>query len=439
MNGMNYLVPLIWCVLTLSLRAEWKELFNGTDFEGWGGAGKTEWNGYVAKEGVLESTSGCSILATEKEYADYVLEFEFQVTPGANNGLGIHYPGEGDPAYTGMELQILDNSAQKYKNLKEYQFHGSLYTLQGAERGYLKPAGEWNVQRVTVRGERVSVELNGVCILDADLGELEKKYPKHEGVKRRTGKVAFCGHGDVVRWRNIRIAELAFGEDRDEAWYFPKGKKDLSLAELGFVSLFDGQSLSGWKQDAGHEGHWVPKEGWILFYDGKSEAKDKHLWTEKSYRDFTLVCDWRWGKAEGARPKPVVLPNGMVKKDGEKKPVKVEVPEFDSGIYLRGAGRTQVNLWTWTVGSGEVYGIRNDGKVPLPVRAALTPRVVADRAIGEWNRFVIEMRGERVTVFLNGKRVLHEALLPGVRGEGPFALQHHGTEVEFANIYVKEQ
>ena len=155
------------------------DLFNGKDFTGWGADGKTEMGGYIVKDGMIESTSKSRNLMTDRDFEDYILEFEFQLTPGANNGLGIHYPGDGNPAYTGMEVQILDGEHEKYKGkLKEYQHHGSLYTLDAALRGHMKPAGEWNQQRVTVRGPRVSVELNGVCILDADLDELNKECGK---------------------------------------------------------------------------------------------------------------------------------------------------------------------------------------------------------------------------------------------------------------------
>ena len=436
---MKLLINLMWLLLLVPVRAEWVELFNGKDFEGWGGKGATAHRGYVVKDGVIESTPKCSHLVTDKEYHDYIFEFEFQLTPGANNGLGIHYLGQGDPAYKGMELQILDNTAPKWSKLKDYQYHGSLYGLVPAERGHLKEVGEWNSQRVTVRGSRVCVELNGVCILDADLEEVSKAHPKHEGAKRRSGKLAFCGHGDVVRWRNLRLAELTFAEDPQGDHYLPTGKADRSWEEKGFVPLFDGSSLDHWvMDDPGHQGHWVSKDGWILSYDGKSTAKDKNLWTRKGYRDFILVCDWRWAEPGRKMQRPIILPHGGERRDGQGKVVTKEIVELDSGIYLRGAAATQVNLWNWPVGSGEVYGIRTRRKLDLPVRAAVTPRVCADRPLGEWNRLVIEMRGDRLTVFLNGHGVLHQALLPGVKPEGALALQHHGSALEFANIYLKE-
>ncbi|NNC88455.1 MAG: DUF1080 domain-containing protein [Akkermansiaceae bacterium] len=423
----------------MAAQGGWVELFNGKDFANFGGAEKTELNGYLVKDGMIESTPKCRNLVTEKDYADYILEFEFQLTPGANNGLGIHYPGTGDAAYAGMELQILDGEDKKWEGkLKDYQHHGSLYSLVPALRGHMKPAGEWNAQRVTVRGPRVAVELNGVCILDANLDEVNKSHPKHEGAKRRSGKICFAGHGDVIRVRKMRIAEIPFGEDAAGDEYLPAGKADPRFLEDGYTALFDGKSLEGWVQADGHAGHWIPKDGWILHYDGKSEARDKNLWTEKEYTDFTMVCDWRWTGPAKVMGRPILLPNGLTRTGPGGKPVTVDIKEYDSGVFVRGAVRTQVNLWNWPVGSGEVYGIRNDRNQPLPIRAALTPRVNADMPVGEWNRFVITVQGEKLTVYLNGKCVLFEAVLPGVKPSGRLALQHHGNALEFANLYVKE-
>jgi hypothetical protein len=187
---------------------EFVDLFNGKDFTNWGAAGKTEQAGYEVKDGTITSTKKCRVLKTDKQYSNYVLQFEFKLTPGANNGLGVHYPGQGDAAYTGMEIQILDNTHPKYANLKDYQFHGGLYTLVAAKKGYLKPVGEWNKEIVTIDGPKVKVELNGTVIMEANLDEINKSKPKHQGAKRREGHIAFCGHGDIVSFKNIKIKEL---------------------------------------------------------------------------------------------------------------------------------------------------------------------------------------------------------------------------------------
>ena len=191
---------LLLATASLSQCAEPVPVFNGKDLTGWIGAD------YEVKDGVLICSG--KVLRTEKQYSDYVFEFDFLLPKGGNNGIGIHYPGDGRPSGAGMELQILDNSHPKYSKLKESQYHGSLYKLQAAKRGFLKPIGEWNHQKVTVHGPKVIVELNGTKILDADLSELATQNRKHKGVKRRSGHICFCGHGAPVRFKDITILEL---------------------------------------------------------------------------------------------------------------------------------------------------------------------------------------------------------------------------------------
>ena len=175
-------------------------LFNGKDLTGWKGGN------YVVEDGAIVCKG--ANLVTEKQYTNYVFEFEFLLPPGGNNGLGIHYPGSGGPSGAGMELQILDNKHPKYAKLIDSQYHGSLYKLKAAKRGHLKPAGEWNRQKVKVNGPSVKVVLNGVEILDANLDEINKQKPKHKGAKRRSGHICFCGHGAPVKFKNITILEL---------------------------------------------------------------------------------------------------------------------------------------------------------------------------------------------------------------------------------------
>jgi HEAT repeat protein len=185
-------------------------LFNGIDLTGWVG----DREGYGEEEGkiVVYPDRGSGNLYTEKEYSDFILRFEFKLTPGANNGLGIRAPLEGDAAYAGMELQILDNTAEKYKDLQPYQYHGSIYGVVPARRGYLKPVGEWNEQEVIADGWKVIVKLNGVIIVDAQIdgaGIPETMDGRdHPGLKRTKGHIGFLGHGSRVEFRNIRIKEL---------------------------------------------------------------------------------------------------------------------------------------------------------------------------------------------------------------------------------------
>jgi hypothetical protein len=220
----------------------------------------------------------------------------------------------------------------------------------------------------------------------------------------------------------------------------------------GFTSLFNGKDLSGWKVPKGDNGHWKVMDG-VIDYDAKSEARgDKCLWTEKSFGDFVLRVDWRLKTDPGFKNRvPIILPDGTNKKDADDKEIRIEIEDVDSGIYLRGSPDSQVNIWMWPVGSGEVWGYRTNPKMPKEVRAAVTPKKKADRPRGQWNTFEITMKGDRLWVKLNGEEVIHNAQLPGVPSKGPIALQHHGSFdakngrwtappslVQFRNISIRE-
>src|SRR5205085_7526523 len=189
-------------------------LFDGKSLDGWQN-GK---DGYIVEDGAIVSQpKGSGNLATVKNYGDFHLKFEFKLTPGANNGIGIRVPDETpgerlDPAFKGMEIQVLYDANDRYKNIKEWQHHGSVYGVVPAKTGFLKPAGEWNSEEIIAKGKQIKVILNGETIVDADVakasenGTLDGK--DHPGLKRDGGHICFCGHGAEVWFRNLRIKEL---------------------------------------------------------------------------------------------------------------------------------------------------------------------------------------------------------------------------------------
>lgn len=192
--------------------ADFVSLFDGKSLAGWMGDAADH---FEVEAGAMVCQKGSQgKLLTQKEYSDFVLHFEFKLSPGANNGLAIRSPQEGNAAFVGIELQILDNTAEKYRDLEAWQLHGSAYGIAPAKRGALKPVGQWNTQQVHCRGRRVLVILNGKTILDVDLDEaapngktLDKK--QHPGLQRRQGHIGFLCHGDKVYFRNIKIKELS--------------------------------------------------------------------------------------------------------------------------------------------------------------------------------------------------------------------------------------
>ncbi|GMW02526.1 MAG: hypothetical protein AMXMBFR84_36620 [Candidatus Hydrogenedentota bacterium] len=221
----------------------------------------------------------------------------------------------------------------------------------------------------------------------------------------------------------------------------------------GWKPLFNGEDLDGWKLPDGAGDIWTVVDRTIDCNPKQGRKGDQSLWSAGEYGDFTLHCEWRIKETKGeGYPVPTVLPDGTDQKDADGKTITTKMPNADSGIYLRGTPNAQVNIWCWPIGSGEVYGYRMSESATPEVRAGVTPKMNADNPVGEWNTFVITMKGDRLTVELNGKKVIENAQLPGVPAKGPIALQHHGgydaakdewnsasSLVQFRNIYIKEE
>jgi len=180
-------------------------LFDGKTLNGWQGATK----GYAVEDGAIVCRKGGN-LYTDREYADFILRFEVKIPAGGNNGVGIRAPLKGDAAYVGMEIQVLDNKAKGYANLKPYQYHGSIYGVVPAKRGFLKPAGQWNSEEIACKGGKIKITLNGTVIVDSDISKIKETldHGEHPGLHNKKGHIGFLGHGSPVAFRNIRIKEL---------------------------------------------------------------------------------------------------------------------------------------------------------------------------------------------------------------------------------------
>ncbi|NJM37209.1 MAG: DUF1080 domain-containing protein [Akkermansiaceae bacterium] len=393
-----------------------RALLNGKDLSGWTS------EGFVLEGDTIVSTGKGQSLVSLETFSTYTLEFDFKLTAGASGGVGIHYPGTGDAAETGVELVILDSTSEKHKGLPDLQGNGAISKLIAAKKSALKPVGEWNRQKVSLLGSAILVELNGEIILRANLDDLSHRNLPHLGARRRSGHIAFLGHGERIAFKEIKITELP-----------PPAYTEGVLAE-GYTRLFNGRNLDGWK----HEGttEWFGSNG-ILKHTGK-KGEPAHLWTVKEYGDCVMVFDWRWSSKGAMAMQPIVLPDGSLKLGTDGTEERQEIEEQDSGIFLRGSEDAQVNLWNWSVGSGEVWGYRKNMELPAEVRASLVPKVKADRPIGEWNRVMITIKSDRLTVNINNRLVIDNAQLPGVPAKGAIGLQHHGQSLDFANLWIKE-
>ena len=212
------------------------------------------------------------------------------------------------------------------------------------------------------------------------------------------------------------------------------------LKQEGFRPLCDGDSLSGWDVKPWLEEHWVTRNG-IIDYDGKGEHKrnvENTLWTKDEFDDFVLYVEWRLPATPKMKPQPIVLYNGDFLRDEQGQRItRPRLDAGDSGILMRGTLKCQTNIWSQELGSGEINGYRTDRDMPQEVRRACIPIKNADKPFGEWNVFLITLKGERMTVVLNGETVIDAARLPDLPAKGPIGLQHHGDPVQFRWIFIK--
>lgn len=433
------LLPASWQPLRATAEPDgWRPMFNGRDLSGWVPISIAP-DTFRVKGDILVSTGiPTGLLRTDRQYENFEMELEWRhLKPGGNAGVFIWsdpIPKPGSPFPRGIEVQVLDPGFNIKGKNEWYTTHGDVFPVQGAtmtptgrisktgHRSFpledrTKSSPEWNHYRLVANHGEVRLSVNG------------KEVTVGKECVPRQGYLCLESEGSECHFRNVRIRELPSTRPRPE---------EVAQQQEGFKPLYNGVDLSGWKAQPGHFGHWQPKD-FILTYDGKSLALDKNLWTEKEYGNFVLICDWRWTRPPAQVAHPILLPSGEEAKDADGKTKTEEVPDAgDSGIYLRGSSKAQVNIWCWPAGSGEVYGYRTDPSQPAEVRAAATPRKRADKPIGQWNRFVITLRGDRLSVDLNGETVIENAPLPGLPEKGPIALQHHGDPIEFANILIKE-
>ena len=406
-----------------------RPLFNGEDLSGWvvvNGAPST----WQVHDGVIECSGfPTGVMRTDRVYENFILEIEYRhLVPGGNAGIFVWsdpLPARGQPFTRSVEVQVLDGLEGSWftSDGDVFPIHGARMTPingRGGDRAFpterrANPAPMWNHYRIECVDGAITVSLNGRVVtrgLDA---------------APRRGYICLESEGSPIEFREIRIKEL------------PPTVPPLAdtlaatVDDRPWICLYNGVDLDGWKVDPENARHWRVQD-WILSYDGKGGD----LWTTEAFGDFEMIADWRFPGTPVQTMRPVIAADGRPATLPDGEPIMVEVPDAgDSGIYLRGNSKSQVNIWCWPVGSGEVWGYRTDPAMPPEVRAAVTPSEPADRPVGQWNRFHIVMRGDRLSVTLNGVLVIDEAPLPGVPPRGPIGLQHHGDPIQFANLFVR--
>lgn len=439
-------------------------IFNGNDLSGWYGA--THLFGVDPDEpGVLRvfperaREDMRNELFTEREYANFIFRFEFMMPTNGDAGVGIRCDPSGqfgrDQAYCGMgEVQLLDDGGTAYKGLADWRYSGALFGVAAARRdnrgrqiwgkdknfagndSYMRRVGMWNFAEIAVAGSQVEVYVNGYLISSADVARLRGDGDTldgrpHPGLKRTRGPIGLLGDLSAVKFRNLRVKELS-----ETARIGDEGYSMAEKAPEGFESYFTGDSaqlFAKWKgvttedkfdnpivrhqaseekqavmqtiADLGMREHWSVRNG-NLFFDGFKGGYS--LATKRDYGDFEMWVDWRILSVTG-----------------------------DSGLYLRGS--PQVQIWDahnqWHIGSGGLYNNKKN-----PSRAL----EIADRQVGDWNRFHVIMRGEKVSVWLNGRLVVDDVVLENIwdRSQPIFPseqieLQCHGDPTEWRNIFIR--
>lgn len=210
----------------------------------------------------------------------------------------------------------------------------------------------------------------------------------------------------------------------------------------GFTQLFDGQTWAGWNHPAHLDGVWEITDGAIRLRTDEAprvQGKDYNLSTIRQFKDFTLMLDWRLMGEPHVKPHQWLEDDGQYHTDAAGKIImKNHLTWGDSGVFLRGARLAQINIWCQPCGSGEVGTKFKDLTATKEERLKTMPSVCADKGRGEWNRFVITLRGDRVEVSLNGKQVIKGARVKDIPADGPVTFQNHKDAVEFRNIFIKE-
>jgi Domain of Unknown Function (DUF1080) len=187
---------------------DWKPLFNGKDLTGWQAVDGTTAS-WKTEAGMLYcSGGGGGWLSTSDQFANFELELQFRIPPGGNSGVFLRAPHEGNPAFAGMEVQILDDADPEYAELQPFQYCGSLYGIAAPKVRVSKTADAWQSLHIECNGRKVRITLNDTLIVDTNLDDHKDQEGPHPGIKRASGYIGLQNHGTRLDFRHIRLREL---------------------------------------------------------------------------------------------------------------------------------------------------------------------------------------------------------------------------------------
>jgi len=414
-------------------------LFNGRDLTGWVPLNVAADTFFVRDGMIVTSGVPIGLMRTARMYENFILELEWRhMKEGGNSGVftwADGLPAVGAPFPRGIEVQVLDLGYANRPGANErFTTHGDIFPVRGAT---MTPAGR--ISKTGVRSfptedrTKPSPEWNHYRLV-ADRGELRlsvngKEVTVGKDCVPRKGYLCLEAEGSECQFRNLRIKELPSSNTPPEQTANPYE---------GFRPLFNGKDFGGWKINEAVSAVWSA-HGSHFMSKGGVKGRKLDLWTEKNYRDFVLCVDWRLTKKPAPKALPTFTADGLYVRDAQGQIIRKEIPDAgDSGVFLRGDGRYQVNIWSQPMGSGDINELHKDEKLPADLRRAMLPKLKADAPFGKWNRFFITLKGDRVTVVLNDQTVIENCPLPGIASDGPIALQYHGDDLEFANIFIRE-
>lgn len=403
-------------------------LFNGKNLEGWVNVNCSPETWTVRDAMIVCTGVPTGVLRTTRQYENFILELEWKhLFENGNAGLFIHsddITAPGKPFTRSIECQIMDGN------------HGDMFAIHGARMtrdnkdpfdkiGWIrsfptekraKPAGEWNHYRIESQDGILTLAVNG------------KMVSRAFHTNPRKGYICLESEGSEVHFKKIRIKELTGSSALPE---------QSAIVDRGYISLYNGLDMRGWVSDTGLES-WTA-ENWILNNNGiEGNEKESFLWSDREFRDFNLIADWRLtGKSE-TKSVPVVQFDGKQASDG-KELMTVPIRYAGEGaIMIRGSNSLGINITSWPEGSGGILGYREEDYFSPEIRKSATPIARSDNQNGNWNRFDITVIDNQISVLLNGEEVIKKATIDNLPDSGPIGLLVKDFPIEFANLYIKE-